>query len=128
MPREDVVDVPAIGKGLCVSNLFQSNMVLQRDKPIAVWGWAGPGEEITVRFGDQQAVATAGSDRVWKAVLAAESVNTSPQKMVIQSANEKLSLENILIGDVWVLGGQSNMEFPLSRIENGQLEIVSAAM
>ncbi len=44
MPREDVVDVPAIGEGLCVSNVFQTNMVLQRDKPIHVWGWAEPGE------------------------------------------------------------------------------------
>ena len=40
MPREDVVEFPAIGEGLCVSNAFQSNMVLQRDKPIVVWGWA----------------------------------------------------------------------------------------
>ena len=50
MPREDVVDVPAIGEGLCVSNVFQANMVLQRDKPINVWGWAAPGEEVTVEF------------------------------------------------------------------------------
>ncbi|MEZ6067423.1 MAG: hypothetical protein R3B90_17340 [Planctomycetaceae bacterium] len=40
--------MPAIGDGLCVSNLFQSNMVLQRDKPIAIWGWATPGETLTV--------------------------------------------------------------------------------
>ena len=44
LPREDVVEVPAIGKGLCVSNVFQANMVLQRDKPVTVWGWADPGE------------------------------------------------------------------------------------
>lgn len=50
MPREDVVDVPAIGEGLCVSNVFQSNMVLQRDKPISGWGWAESGEEVSVTF------------------------------------------------------------------------------
>ncbi|RMG05111.1 MAG: hypothetical protein D6741_00015, partial [Planctomycetota bacterium] len=48
LPKEDVVDVPAIGDGLCVSNIFQTNMVLQRDKPIRVWGWASPGEKVTV--------------------------------------------------------------------------------
>lgn len=56
MPREDVVDVPAIGKGLCVSNAFQTNMVIQRDKPVKVWGWADPGEQVTVSFAGQQAV------------------------------------------------------------------------
>jgi sialate O-acetylesterase len=50
MPKEDVVDVPAIGQGLCVSNVFQTNMVLQRDKPLTIWGWADPGEEETVSF------------------------------------------------------------------------------
>ncbi|MBM80580.1 MAG: hypothetical protein CMJ78_08305 [Planctomycetaceae bacterium] len=46
LPREDVVEIPAIGDGLCVSNVFQSNMVLQRDKPISIWGWADAGEFI----------------------------------------------------------------------------------
>ncbi len=46
MPKEDVVEVPAIGQGLCVANVFQSNMVLQRDKPLNIWGWADPGEEV----------------------------------------------------------------------------------
>ena len=59
MPREDVIDVPAIGERLCVSNVFQTNMVLQRDKPVNVWGWAEPGEKITVSFAGQSAGATA---------------------------------------------------------------------
>ena len=54
MPREDVVDVPAIGEGLCVSNVFQTNMVLQRDKPVTIWGWAAPGEKVTVSFAGQR--------------------------------------------------------------------------
>ncbi len=48
MPRQDVVEVPAIGEGLWLNNLFQSNMVIQRDKPVSLWGWADPGEKVTV--------------------------------------------------------------------------------
>ena len=71
MPKADVVDVPAIGEGLCVSNLFQTNMVLQRDEPIAVWGWAAPGEEVTVAFGGAQQTVTADPERRWRATLPA---------------------------------------------------------
>ena len=126
MPREDVIDVPAIGEGLCVSNVFQSNMVLQRDKPVAIWGWGTPGEKITLTFGNQQQNATVAEDRAWRVNLAAMPANSKPQTLTVQGSNNQLVLENILVGDIWLLGGQSNMEFPLSRIENGQLEIVSA--
>ena len=50
LPKEDVIEVAAIREGLCLHNLFQSNMVLQRDKPISIWGWANPGEKVTVTF------------------------------------------------------------------------------
>lgn len=126
MPRENVIDVPAIGAGLCVSNLFQSNMVLQRDKPIAIWGWAREGEQVKVSFGGNEQTATATSDRSWKVNLPAMPGNAEALTLMIQGDDQTLRLDNVLVGDVWVLGGQSNMEFPLDRIENGQLEIVSA--
>ena len=126
LPKEDVIDVPAIAEGLCVSNLFQTNMVLQRDKPIAVWGWAAPGEEVTVAFGGEQETVTADSGRRWRATLPAMPANAAPQRMTIRGAEETLALENVLVGDVWLLGGQSNMEFELAKVENGALEIVSA--
>ncbi len=126
MPREDVIDVPAIGEGLCVSNVFQTNMVLQREKPVNVWGWAEPGEKVTVSFASQTADATASADRSWNVTFKAVPASSEPQMMTIKGRKETFTLENILVGDVWVLGGQSNMEFPLSRIENGNLEIVSA--
>ncbi len=125
-PREDVIDVPAIGEGLCVHNLFQTHMVLQRDKPIKVWGWARPGETIAVSFAGQTEVDAAGADRSWRVTFDALPASREPRTMTIQGRDEMLALENILVGDVWVLGGQSNMEFPLSRIENGNLEIASA--
>ena len=126
MPREDVVDVPAISDGLCVSNIFQSNMVIQRDKPIYVWGWANPGETVAVTFADETATATAADDRSWKVTLAAQPANDQPRKLIVKGENESIKLDNILVGDVWVLGGQSNMEFELAKVENGQLEIISA--
>lgn len=126
LPERDVIEVPALGEGLCVHNLFQSNMVLQRDVPIRIWGWADPGAEVVVGFLDERRSTTAAADRTWQVVLAARPANSSPAVLTVTSAATTLTLDNLLIGDVWLLGGQSNMEFPLDRVENGQLEIVSA--
>ncbi|MHC4743583.1 MAG: hypothetical protein ACYS8Z_16840, partial [Planctomycetota bacterium] len=126
MPKADVVDVPAVGKGLCVSNIFQTNMVLQREKPVAVWGWAEPGEEVVVSFGGQEATTKAAVDRFWRVTLESMSANSTAQTMTVKGKARTLRLENILVGDVWVLGGQSNMEFPISKVNDGELEIVSA--
>ncbi len=126
LPRENVVDVPAIDEGLCVSNVFQSNMVLQRDKPIHVWGWADAGEQVTVAFLGEEASATAAADRSWNVTLPAVPAHATPQTMIIKGRGRPLTLENILVGDVWILGGQSNMEFELAKVENGNLEIISA--
>ena len=84
MPKQDVVDVPAIGQGLCVANAFQSNMVLQRDKPIRIWGWAEPGEKVTVSFGDQTQSATVAADRSWKVELPALPASSEPRQLVVQ--------------------------------------------
>jgi len=126
LPREDVVIVPAISKGLCVSNIFQANMVLQRDKPVTIWGWADSGEKVTVSFAGQVSDAIADADRSWKAAFKPMPANSKPQVMVIKGKNKTLELENILVGDVWVLGGQSNMEFDLAKVDDGELEVISA--
>ena len=126
MPKADVVEVPAIGEGLCVHNLFQSNMVLQRDKPVNLWGWAAPGEQVSVTVAGNSGTATTGKDRLWKVTLPAMMANSEPISVTVKGKDKTLSLDNVLVGDVWILGGQSNMEFPLSKVENGNLEIVSA--
>ena len=123
---KDRIDTPAIGSGLCVHNLFQSNMVIQRDKPIRVWGWATPGEKVTVSFGGKTQSATAGADRSWKVELPAVPASSEPRTITVQGMSDKIELENILVGDVWLLGGQSNMEFEIHKTEGGPLEIVSA--
>lgn len=123
---EDRIDVPAVGEGLWVSNTFQSNMVLQRDKPMRIWGWATPGEKVTVTFAGNSATVTADKDRKWTAELPAQPANATPQAIAIKSKDKTVTLDNILIGDVWILGGQSNMEHPIRAVENGGLEIASA--
>ena len=117
---------PAAGDGLRAHNLFQSNMVIQRSKPVDVWGWSTPGDKITVTFAGKTATATAADDRRWKATLPAMEASSEPATMTIEGNNGKISMEDILIGDVWVLGGQSNMQMGISRVDDGDLEVASA--
>ena len=123
---KDRIDTPAIGAGLCVHNLFQSNMVVQRDKPMPVWGWAAPGEQVTVSFAGQSRAAKAAADRSWKVELPAAPASAEARTITVQGRETKIELTNILVGDVWLLGGQSNMEFEIAKLEEGPLEIVSA--
>ena len=126
MPREDVVDVPAKGEGLWLSNLFQSNMVLQRDQPIDIWGWADPDTRVKVELDGISNSSIADADGGWRVTLPSRPASSTPIDIKISTPDQTINLTNVLMGDVWILGGQSNMEFPLDRIENGQLEIVSA--
>ncbi len=126
MPKSDVVEVPAIGPVLCVANIFPSNMVLPRDRPLRIWGWAEPAEEIRVAFAGDEARATATVDRVGEVVLRPVAANPYPQVLTVRGATTTLRLEDVLVGDVWILGGQGNMEFPLRSVGHGELEAVSA--
>lgn len=123
---EDRVDVAAVGDGLCVHNLFQSNMVIQRDKPVGIWGWAAAGEKVTVLLGGKKRSVTAGKDRGWKVTFDSLAASSEPIEIVVKGKSKTIRLENVLVGDVWVLGGQSNMEHPLCRTEDGDLEMASA--
>lgn len=123
---KDRIDVPAIGEGLCLHNLFQSNMVIQRDKPIKLWGWGTPGETVTVTLDGKTQSAKAGKDRSWKVTFPKLPVSSKPRVIVVKGKSKTIKLTNILVGDIWVLGGQSNMEHPIVRVEDGDLEIASA--
>ena len=125
-PKKDIFVDPAAGEGFCLHSLFQSNLVLQRGKPIAVWGWSTPGDKITVTFAGKTGTSTAGKDHSWKVTLPAMEASSKPATMTIEHRGGKVTLENILIGDIWVLGGQSNMERTLSHVEDGDLEIAGA--
>jgi sialate O-acetylesterase len=104
--------------------IFGDNMVLQRDREIIVWGWASPKEKITVQLNKQTKTVTAGKDGKWKLSLAAESAG-GPYQLVAKGKNT-ITLSNVLIGDVWVCSGQSNMEWPLRSSNNATEEISNA--
>ena len=92
--------------------IFGDHAVLQRDRPLPVWGWADPGEEITVTLGSAKATATAGTDRRWQVKLAAQPMSKEPLTLMVSGKNT-ITVRDVLLGDVWLCGGQSNMEFPL---------------
>ena len=125
-PGKDITAVPAIAEGLSLHNLFQSNMVLQREKPITIWGWAVAGEDVTVSFAGKTQTTKAGADRTWKVIFPAMPATAEPLQMTIKGEAATLTLGNILVGDVWVMGGQSNMQEPLRNLEGGDVEIASA--
>lgn len=90
-------------------SLFNHNMVLQREKPLPVWGRAKPGTVVTVRFAGQTQTAAVDAKGKWSVVLAALPANAEPRTMELSAGGQNLSFTNILIGDVWLCGGQSNM-------------------
>jgi len=92
-------------------NILSDHAVLQRDAPIHIWGWAEPGESVTVTFHAQQ--RSAMTDRLghWETYLAPEHAG-GPYELRVAAANT-IVLSDVLIGDVWFASGQSNMEMPL---------------
>jgi sialate O-acetylesterase len=103
---------------------LSSNMVLQRNKEIRVWGWADKGEKVTVTFNNKSESAKAGNDGKWSLVLPSMKEG-GPFTMTVKGKNE-IKLENILLGDIWVCSGQSNMEWSLKNTNNAAKEIADA--
>jgi sialate O-acetylesterase len=101
------------------------HMVLQRDRPLPIWGWADPGEEVTVKLDEATATAKADAQGNWKVVLPAVQADGKPHRMAI-NGNNKIELDDILIGEVWIGSGQSNMEFNLGESIGGKEAIAAA--
>ncbi len=92
--------------------IFSDHMVLQRDQPVRVWGWASPGEKISVQFAGQSGSEVADKDGVWSVQLLPMKANATPHELTIRGTNT-VNLANVLVGDVWMVGGQSNAAFGL---------------
>ncbi len=100
--------------------ILSENMVLQRDIPVNIWGWANSGEKVTVSINGQKFSARADQNGAWKVKLKPMAAG-GPFELVVKGKNT-IILKNIMVGDVWVCGGQSNMEFPLIRSRNWETD------
>jgi len=107
--------------------IFSSNMVIQRDKPITIWGWGEPGGTVTVQFGEETTETTADADSGrWEVTFLALPANATGQKLTARSDGEKIEVDNIVIGDVWVMNGQSNMAWGLNGTLQADMERAQA--
>ncbi|UEG54830.1 beta galactosidase jelly roll domain-containing protein [Mucilaginibacter daejeonensis] len=107
-----------------MSPLFGDGMVLQRNKPITIWGWADRGEKVTVKFQKQTRTAIANKDGKWRVILNSEPEG-GPYQMTIKG-KDQLLLSDVLLGEVWLCSGQSNMEFAVRSANNASREILEA--
>jgi len=97
-----------------LASVFGDNMVLQQNQPVPVWGWSRPGTDVTVKFAGQVQHARAGNNGRWEARLASLQASSQPADLVVE-AGEIRTLTNILVGEVWLCSGQSNMEKPIGK-------------
>ena len=107
-----------------VSPIFGDNMVMQRGKPNVIWGWSDPGDKVEVVIAGKTASGVAGTDRRWEVKIEPPAVG-GPYTMTV-TGQQTVELHNILVGDVWLCGGQSNMQVPLRWARDGDAEVKAA--
>ena len=90
--------------------IFSDNMVLQREQPVPVWGWAVPGEEVSVKFNQQEKTAVANTDGQWRVDLSPLPASKDSSALSVTAKSGTREFANVLVGEVWLCSGQSNMQ------------------
>ncbi|NBV97639.1 MAG: hypothetical protein EBT30_08885, partial [Verrucomicrobia bacterium] len=121
----DEIVVTGTPSPLRLPGVLGNDMVLQRDAEVPVWGWAEPGQPVQVKFAGQTKNATAGADGKWQVRLDPMGASTTGRTMEVTSGGSSLARTNVLVGEVWVLSGQSNMEWNLTA--NGETNAIARA-
>jgi sialate O-acetylesterase len=112
-------------ENLTISNIYSDNAVLQRHRPISVWGHASPGEKIVANFNTQSKKTRTDKRGHWQLFLDAENAG-GPYKMKISGERDTILLKNLLVGEVWICAGQSNMAMTVSKAADAKYEISNA--
>jgi len=123
---EAKAEAKAAPTGLTLATLFTDHAVLQRDMPLPIWGKAAPGDKITVQFADQEKTATADKGGRWSLKLDPLKASSEPRTLTVSTDKNKLTRSDILVGEVWLCSGQSNMGFTLNGDANAA-ETIKAA-
>jgi sialate O-acetylesterase len=111
--------------GVRLPKIIGSNMVLQRNQECRIWGWADPGEKVSLEFNEVKKITRAHADGTWNVTLPAMKAG-GPYKMVIEGAKDLIELDGILVGDVWICSGQSNMVWPVERLPSVEEDTADA--
>jgi len=114
--------VADVGLPLC----FGDHMVLQQGQPLPVWGTAEPDEEVRVRFGTATATGTAGADGRWRLVLPPQKVSAAGRPLVVEGRST-IEVADVVVGEVWLCAGQSNMLLPLAKARDFKATLAAAA-
>lgn len=109
--------------GLRLPSIISDHMVLQRDMKTPIWGWAEPGEAITVTAGGVTAKATAAAAGKWMTKLEGLKASPTPIQVTVAGKSNTLTINDVLIGDAWICSGQSNMVFPLGADHSAKDEV-----
>ena len=105
--------------------LFSENAVLQRDRPLTIWGWTRAQADVTVKFDGAQRTLRADGEGYWSVPIRPRAAG-GPYELEVSSAGQTQTRRNLMFGDVWLCSGQSNMEWPLSASNDAQAEIAAA--
>lgn len=111
---------------LRLAPLFEDHAILQRDKPVPIWGEASPGTKVTVQFSSQEVQATTQADGRWLVYLDPLNGSSDPQTLTVRTDQEEVVVSDVLVGEIWLCAGQSNMAWPLAESENGAQEAARA--
>lgn len=122
-----LLSVSFLGAEVRLPSVIGSHMVLQRDMPINIWGWAEPGEAVRLKMAGQSVNVKADEDGQWKAVFKPLEAGGEPLTLIVKgNRSPEIKLEDILVGEVWVCSGQSNMQWTLGRTHSPSGEIQQA--
>jgi sialate O-acetylesterase len=119
-----VLFLTAVRGDVRLPGIIGDHMVLQQDRPILIWGWADPGETVAVTIGSDQGRTVAGTDGRWSVKLPARKAG-GPLAVIVEGHN-RLVINDVLIGEVWLCSGQSNMQFAMSSTSHAKEDIAAA--
>jgi len=123
-----IAAAPALHAELRFPAIIGDHMVLQQKQSNPIWGWDNPGTKVTVTFAGHSEAAEAGPDGRWQVKLAPQPANSQPQTITVSAGTETREIKDVLIGEVWMCSGQSNMGFTLSGDYNGDIEAVASVL
>jgi sialate O-acetylesterase len=120
-----LLTIPALLAQLRLPAIIGDHMVIQQKQSNPIWGWDSPGTRVTVTFAGQGYSAVAGSDGKWRVNLNPVPADSKPQTLTVEGSSRK-EIQDVLVGEVWMCSGQSNMGFTLAQDWNGDLEAAAS--